>query len=74
MLDPALRTGDAAQVPQPAYSLEHDCHSNFADVLAETTVRAPAPVDIGVQRAGEVDGIGVGEDIGVVGGSYLKQG
>lgn len=68
----ALGARCPTQIFQPRHGLEHRRHCQFADAVAETDVRAPAVVDVGVERAGDIDGLWVGEADGVVGGGDLQ--
>ena len=68
----ALRPGRTSQILQLAHRLEHGGHGEFARVVAKADVRAPAVVDIGVERASEIDALGIRKRVAVVRSSDLE--
>ena len=61
------------QVLQLAHRLQHSGHGELARVVAEADVRAPAVVDVGVEGAGQIHSLRVGEGGAVMRRSDLER-
>lgn len=71
LLQLPLGSRGTPEVLQSANDFEHSCQSDTADIHAQTCMRTDSVVNIGFERAIDVDGVRRGEDFWIAIGANL---